>query len=304
MYRFLYAIYFIRFKNTKLDHIYNRIIIRVLNFLLPVMFRLSLVRPRLNERDGNRKPDLIVSLTSFPVRIEKIWMVIETLLRQKTKPDKILLWLAKSEFSSRGSLPGRLLYLEKRGLEILFCDENLMPHKKYYYTMTGYPGAHVITVDDDIFYPVNFITNLLEYHNIYPAGIITVLGRRIKVSDNTIFPYKEWEYICSIAKPTYQILPIGAGGVFYPAGSLHPGCFDIEKIKALALNNADLWLKIMSIRAGTKVVCTGGFSRLFIPVHFKENSTLMETNIGQGRNDRVCRDLIDYYNIPISSFIE
>jgi len=269
------------------------------------MFRLSLVRPRLNERDGNRKPDLIVSLTSFPVRIEKVWMVIETLLRQKTKPDKILLWLAKSEFSSRGSLPGRLLYLEKRGLEIRFCDENLMPHKKYFYTMTEYPGSNVITVDDDIFYPVNFISKLIEYHNVYPKEIITVVGRKIKIHDGKIFPYKDWTYINIESKPSFQVLPIGAGGVFYPAGSLHPDCFNIEEIKTHALMNSDLWLKIMSLRAKTRVVCIAGdFSRFFVPVYFKNNKTLMEANIEKGRNDMVCSRLLSFYNIPVASMLD
>src|SRR5699024_12638905 len=57
------------------------------------------------------------------------------LLRQTYPPDKIILWLAKEQFEGRNTLPNNLLDLEKRGLEIVFCDEDLRSHKKYYYAI-------------------------------------------------------------------------------------------------------------------------------------------------------------------------
>jgi len=304
MYNLLYRIYFFRFKNNKIDSIYNRIIIRLINLILPLLFTLNPIKSKLDYNSSNSRPRIIVSLTSFPIRTKKVWLVIETLLMQKTKPDKILLWLYKGEFPDRTSLPKKLLNLEKRGLEIRFCNENLMPHKKYFYTMTEYPGSDVITVDDDVLYPDNLISNLLKYHNNFPEEIITTIGRKIKIIDNKIFPYKDWELISSGSKPSYQVIPIGAGGVYYPWGALHNDCFDIEKIKTYALNNSDLWLKIMSIKAETKIVCiTGSYRKLFIPVIYRNNKTLMESNIGKGQNDKVCKKLIELYNIPIDRIL-
>src|SRR5690554_2625875 len=43
----------------------------------------------------------VVSLTSYPSRIEDVWISIECLLRQTFKPDKIILWLAQSEFPEK-----------------------------------------------------------------------------------------------------------------------------------------------------------------------------------------------------------
>jgi len=304
MYNLFYRIYFFRFKNNKIDSIFNRFIIRLINLIIPFLFTLNPVKSKLNFKSSDSSPKIIVSLTSFPVRIHKVWLVIETLLMQRTQPDKILLWLFKGEFNGRESLPEKLLNLEKRGLEIRFCDENLMPHKKYFFTMTEYPGADVITVDDDILYPDNFISKLLEYHNNFPDEIITTIGRKIKIIDNKIFPYKEWEIIRSDSSHSFQVIPIGAGGVYYPRGSLHADCFDIEKIKSYALMNSDLWLKIMSLRAETRVVCIAeNYSKFFIPVIYRDNKTLMERNINNGRKDKVYKRLIDLYNIPINKLL-
>ena len=44
----------------------------------------------------NRKPKIIVSLTSIPSRIHLTHLVIESILRQTVLPDKIVLWLSKS----------------------------------------------------------------------------------------------------------------------------------------------------------------------------------------------------------------
>jgi len=232
-------------------------------------------------------------------------MVIETILRQKAKPDKIVLWLYADEFDGRQSLPRKLLRLEKRGLEIRFCGENLMPHKKYYYTMLEYPDANVITVDDDIFYPPDFMIKLLKYHHSYPEEIVCTIGRKIKIVDNKIYPYREWEHIKLDSTPSFQTIPIGAGGVLFPARSLPPESFDKEKITINVLMNSDLWLKIMSLKAETRVVCISGeYKKLFIPLLYRNDIKLMKTNIGKGRNDRVLKKLMELYKVTAKNFQE
>ena len=41
---------------------------------------------------------VIISLTTIPSRVDKVWLTTESLLRQSRKPDKVLLWLAENEF--------------------------------------------------------------------------------------------------------------------------------------------------------------------------------------------------------------
>jgi hypothetical protein len=247
----------------------------------------------------------IVSLTTFPARINEVWLAIETILRQTKKPSKIILWLYKGEFEGKESLPMNLLRLEKRGLEIRFCDENLMPHKKYYYTMLEYPEANVITIDDDMFYPPDLISKIVEFHEKYPKAIICPITRQIKVAKNIIKPYKEWEYLKSNTTPNINNLTMGGGGTLFPPYSLHGDYTDLNALKELSLKADDLWLKIMSLKNNIKVVSMAGeYTRFFIPILRKQNIRLMDTNFNEGHNDLVFSALIEYYKIPVTIFEE
>ena len=99
-----------------------------------------------------RDQKIIVSLTSYPKRIDTIWLTITSLFKQSMKPDLIVLWLAKSQFKTLDDLPDSLKRLQKYGLKIKLCDD-LKSHKKYYYALKEFNEDIVILADDDMFYP-------------------------------------------------------------------------------------------------------------------------------------------------------
>ena len=307
MYNLLYKLYFFTLQNEQYDDLYKRIVIRLTNILLPIYFYFTGLLPsnRLKSRKLVKKnKDLyIVSLTSFPKRINNVWLTIETILRQDVKPDEIILWLYEGEFKGKETLPKKLLQQEKRGLQIKFCKENLMPHKKYYYTMLENPEAVVITIDDDIFYPSDLISKLKKFHSIYPMEIISPIVRKIKICDTIFQPYSEWSYLNLNRETFFGGLPIGAGSVLYPPKSLHKDVFDKESLFNLCLKADDLWLKIMSVRKGTKVLSIAGeYSRLYIPIIYKNNYRLMDENIIEGQNDKVFKLLMEYYKMSYLNF--
>ena len=83
--------------------------------------------------------DLIVSLTSYPKRMNYIHNTIKSLIEQSEIPDRIILWLAEEEFPGREKdFPSELLECMGQGLEVRWC-ENLRSHKKYFYTMMQFP---------------------------------------------------------------------------------------------------------------------------------------------------------------------
>lgn len=304
MYNLLYLFYFRKLKSKTFDLFYTRVITRAINITLPAYFYLTGYFHSLNKKDKSETLEKnIVSLTTFPARINKVWLTIETILMQNVKPDKIILWLYEGEFNGKASLPKNLLQLEKRGLEIRFCNENLMPHKKYYYTMLKYPEANVITVDDDMFYPPDLIDKLLRFHKKYPESIICTISRQIKADGNAISPYREWSYLKTNSEPDFKNLGIGVGGILYPSKSLHPNVLNIKELKKLALKADDLWLKAMSLKNNTKVVSMAGeYPRFFIPIIQKNNQRLMDSNIGEGQNDQIFKSLMEHYQIPLSIF--
>ena len=116
----------------------------------------------------NSESEIIVSLSSFPKRINNVWITIETIMEQTKQPKKIILWLAEDLFPNKeADLPKNLLKLKKYGLEIQFC-EDLWPHKKYFFSMKKYPDDIIVTVDDDVLYPDNMLEQLWKIHQKYP----------------------------------------------------------------------------------------------------------------------------------------
>ena len=301
MLKTLYNIYNLKFSSRVIDDYHKRISVRLSNLLFAAacQFGIGNKKHKLSKEGNlNNADKYIVSLTTFPKRINVVWLTVESILRQSSKPDAIILWLAKSEFDGKESLPQNLLKLEERGLQIQFCDEDLKPHKKYYYTLKRYPKANIITVDDDMIYPSSLLGHLKRHHKKYPKSICSILTRKINVKDNEIQPYTSWGIHKNEDKRSRIFLQIGVGGVLYPPDSLHSEVLNKEVLKQKALKADDLWLKIMALKKNTPIVSLGHlYPRTFLPIIIKDNKQLMDSNIGEGRNDKIFNKLLDHYSL-------
>ena len=109
-----------------------------------------------------KKTGIIVSLTSFPARINDVWQVIECLLRQSYQPKHIFLYLSKEQFLSVNDIPIILRNLQSNIFQIKLVDGDIRSHKKYYYVSKEFPNSLVLLVDDDIYYPTDMIETLYE----------------------------------------------------------------------------------------------------------------------------------------------
>lgn len=301
----IYRLYFIKLHSGLADQSYFRIMTRLANLVLPAIFKVTSasLANNIEKTAKTGKAKIIVSLTTYPARINKVWITIETILRQHTSPDLVILWLSADEFIDKSILPANLLMLEKRGLQIRFCPDNLMPHKKYFYAMKEFPDACIVTVDDDVMYAPDLLDKLLKSHAQYPHSICSAITREIKTVNGEILPYSSWKYVSVNSGPSFQLLSIGVGGTLFPPGSLNSELFNEEQLKKIALTADDLWLKNMSLLNKTTTVSIAGeYSRFFIPVIQKNKGGLMDTNIGQLENDRIFKDLMKYYQISPTIF--
>ena len=237
---------------------------------------------------------IIVSLTTYPARVNTVWMTVASLLNQTMKPHKVILWLSEEQF--RGvELPKKLTKLQKRGLDIRFC-EDLKPHKKYYYTMTEYKGYTVVTADDDILYPENHLEKLWQGHEKYPDTVICNWSHEIAFGDDGDFlPYNNWEDNGE-AIPSHLTLAVGCNGVLYPPESLDKEVFHKGKIYESALYTDDLWLKCMEIKKGTKVVNCNETPLIYFNIVSAQKTGLWKKNTGmEERNDKVWEVLMAQY---------
>ena len=61
------------------------------------------------------------------------------------------------------------------GIDIIYVNKDLKPHKKYYYTQIKYLEYAIVKVDDDIIYCKNMLKSL---YNSYISHSNIVSGRR------------------------------------------------------------------------------------------------------------------------------
>lgn len=241
-----------------------------------------------------REKEIIISLTSFPKRIDTLWITIETLLRQTMKPDKIILWLAESQFDGLESLPKKLLQLQNRGLTIRFCDD-LRSHKKYYYTMKENPESIVVLVDDDTFYSYDLVEKLYKMHLKNPTEIVCMTPTMI--SDFNDMPSK-WKMPHPYDRVEHSLSaqPYSGQGTLYP-----PHCMDEkylfkkETIMNLCPYADDLWLKYMSLRKNTRVTAVYKLRYIPVTIYGTSESSLWYINGQDGKNDIQWQAILNYF---------
>ncbi len=276
-------------QKLKFYGMWNKFVEISANMILPVYFSFTAKNEKyaLNKK-GYKKNDVIVSVTSFGPRLNKIWLVIESLLRQTVKPDRIILYLTASQTPDIEQLPKSLLKLRQRGLEIKLCPDNIRSHTKYYYAMTQNPDSIVITVDDDLFYRSDLVSELLRSHEECPDAICANWVKEILPYTDK---YASWpDGINRELKKNFLLL--GVSGVLYPPHSLHSDAFNVEKILELCLTADDVWLSCMAIKKGTPILFTN-YRYNHLPVYIPNNETLISVN--RERNQIQIDNLNRYY---------
>ena len=275
----------------------QRFIIEIsINILLPVYYRVtkSSVQWRLSANDKIDKR-LIVSLTTFPKRIMRVWIVIESLLRQTHKPDKIILWLSREQFPSLAKLPKVLLHQQERGLEIRLCHGDIKSHKKYFYALKEFPEDILITVDDDIIYPTTMIALLVELSKKYPSTICCHRARVIKqIDEKSISQYKEWNEAKNQAPPGFNFFLTSGGGALFPSHSLHSEVLNESVFMKLCPFADDVWLNSMSRLNNTQIVKSDYYSCL-LPVYNFHDVKLSSINVKLSENDKQINAVRNYY---------
>lgn len=205
----------------------------------------------------NYGPKIIVSLTSFPNRINTLHFVIENMINQTKKIDKIILVLSKIQFPNlEKELPDNLLSYKSLNLEIVWVDEDIKSHKKYFYTMQLYPNDLIITIDDDLIYDLDLVEKLYNGYRKFPNSIIATRTHLMKLENNEIKKYIEWEHCYSklINVPSMLLFSTSGAGTLYPPKTLHLELFNMKNIMKYCINADDLWLKVMQMMNNTPTV--------------------------------------------------
>ena len=273
-----------------LDRIYNKdfFLIRYrflkifINAFAPIYYKLV----KRNKLDP--KSNIIISLTTFPERIHRVHLVIESLLHQKKMPKQIILYLSKLQFEDFEVIPNKLKKMHQFGyLTIKFVDEDYKSHKKYYYVIKDYAQYDIVTVDDDIFYPEDFLQALFYTHIQHPNAVCCFWADKIVVHNNRICSYDKWTFDVQCDKEMFNLLPIGCAGIYYPSGCfLLPQLLNASLFMSLCPKADDIWLRCNTMMNNVNVVKSGYYKNfIFIDIMIKNNVRLCDENVDGKKND-------------------
>lgn len=224
----------------------------------------------------SREVPLVFSLTTFPARTTTVHLVIESLLMQTCKPDALVLWLAREQYpGGEADLPESLLSLKRYGLDIRWCDD-IRSYKKLVPTLRAFPGAAVITADDDLYYGVHWAEKLYQAYLADPEAVhchrVTKFykdGGRWRTSPGgyDVYPF-----------PSYLNKLTGCSGALYPPAPLPPEMTDEALFMELAPTNDDIWFWLMAARAGLRCNVVKGSEPALFYVEGSQEQALTKVN--------------------------
>lgn len=260
------------------------------NKILPVYLAKKYIsRKHENKLTSER---IIVSLTSFPGRINTVWMVIECLMRQTVMPDEIVLYLSKDQFKTKEAIPESLWSRQNELFKIQLVENDYRSHKKYLYAFQEYPDDIVITIDDDIFYPSTMIESLVRQYRKSPNAIICRHAKTILYdSNNNIRPYREWKDVDDLQERNCVFLT-GGGTLFVP-NKLYKDVTKIDLALELCPLADDVWLFAMAKLGDLAIRPITRY--LTLPVFSESRESLCSVNVGCDMNDVQMKNVIGYY---------
>ena len=206
--------------------------------------RISVRRPH-----GLAAP-LVVTLTSYPPRFPTLAWTLRSLLDQSVAADHTVLWIAHADLPL---LPPEVLSLTDHGLQIRGCDD-LRSYKKLIPALAAFPDNFLVTADDDVYYPPEWLGSLTS--DVRPDRREVIAGRAHLASldpEGHAFPYADWEHATSTrhaTSPATRLFPTGVGGILYPPGCFVPEVSDQTTFLRLCPYGDDIWFFWMARLGG------------------------------------------------------
>ena len=247
--------------------------------------------------EAKREVPIIVSLTSFEERFDDLVISLYSLLNQTVKPDRIILWLSDN-FKSLNDIPYDITRFIKNGLEIRFVKD-IGSYTKAIYAFKEFKNSIIVTADDDIYYPKDWLAKLYYSYIANPKDISVHRAHRVKIEESQIAPYETWTKQIEEENARFDNFLTGVGGVLYP-----PNCFSKEVLRDdIFLTKCqyadDIWFWVMALVHNRKIrvvknhqanlYCTNIFRQIF-----ENQRTLYRIN-SRGQNDKQLENLLKLY---------
>lgn len=227
----------------------------------------------------------VVSLTSFGARIASVYLTIESIARNNLRPSRLILWI--DDVEQFNHLPRQLQRLMDRGLEVMLC-EDLGPHKKYYPYLLSETDftAPLVTADDDVLYPENWLSSLNDAYEKNDAVVSCFRARTVALDGGSaLAAYHTWPLRTS-TDPSPLAFSTGVSGALYPPSFLRHLKVAGRGFAELCPKADDVWLHVNALRAGFSVQQIVRKGPVFPHIPGTQAVALYQFNKMEGGNDR------------------
>jgi hypothetical protein len=201
----------------------------------------------------------------------------------------VVLWLAHDDLAA---VPETVSDLQQFGLEIRQCDE-LRSFKKLIPSIKVFPDAYIVTADDDLYYPPDWLEILVSGVDGSSKAIVCRRAvRPLLTDDGSLAPYNDWEWDVGderAREPCTDLVVESGAGALFPPHSLHPMITDKSLFLEVCPDGDDLWYSFCARKAGSYCKKAGG-SLWLTSWEASQNSSLWERN-ADGGNDRMIKAL-------------
>lgn len=261
------------------------------NVILPTYFHLF---P--GKKESTKTIPVIISLTTFPKRINNIWLILECILRQSKQPQSVILHLSKEQFPTFNTLPKRLnRYIDSGFLKIKLVEGDIKSHKKYWYIVQKNESYPIITIDDDIIYESHTIETLWNNYQEEPNTIIACYCKKINWNiQHEILPYSLWNGKVNVGDKGLDIFFGSGGGTLFPINSLKDANEEFEIIKNVCPFADDIWLNAIIRKNGYQVKKANAKNTYPEWMNWK-NVKLSTVNNGNLYNDKQLFNVISFF---------
>jgi hypothetical protein len=124
--------------------------------------------------------NVIVTLTTTPKRINRIWPTLNSILLQSERPEKIYLWIPRlyKRFPQHAEIQLPDFIKHNPSVHVQFIDTDYGPATKLLpcLQLSLDPNTKIIVIDDDRLYPPHFIKDLLTYEKLDPNAALGIAG--------------------------------------------------------------------------------------------------------------------------------
>ncbi len=239
-----------------------------------------------------RDVPVIISITSFEEHFKDLELSLYSLLTQSVQPDRIILWLSNEYELSE--LPYYITRYIKNGLEIRFV-EDIGEYNKIIYALKEYSNSIVVTAEDDIIYPKDWLKKLYHSYITNPQDIHLHRAMGVKLYNNNLTSIKNWTTYVKEEMSEYSNFIVSEGGVLYPPNCFSKEVFREDIYRKNAPVNPDIWLWFMALVSKRKIRVVKNHIKNLTCINFLNKILEINSDKYIQRSDEQIQNLMEFY---------